>query len=564
MAGPGGSAIWLGVLIVLAGATGGQAQAPLNPPHLSEPPPQNLEQIDYSQTLVRRLAGNPDTLNPLLMQSAPESALLELLYDTPFVFGKRMDWGTNKVMVRDYRESDDHLTATLLLKEGLKWHDGHPFTAADIVFSFEQLRDPQVPACGNKLGLDTIVSCEAIGDYEVRFVHRQPSPISRINISFPIVARHVFAPVKAADPTLPQSDAARQANRHPLGNGPYRFVEWDDDELIVLERWEGYPGPKPFFKRIEFRIIRDQKIALSALLKGEIHETKLTPGQFTAQLHRPEFARVAVTAKADRWSTTYIGWNMDGSNPFFNDVRVRQAMSHALDADQILKSIYYGLHSRSVGIYPPGSWMFNPAVEPLRYSLAKAGDLLDQAKWRIDPQTGWRVRDGVSFEFELLCPSRSSIGQQMMTFYQQALRSIGVNMKLRMVEYSTLLDRRQRHEFQSYYGAWVTSLDPDQDRGMFHSHAIEGGANYVSYRNKQVDALFDKARRTLDFAERQHCYREIHRIVYEDQPFTFVGASPTLWAFNKHLHGVQFSPRGVSHWHPGPRNWWVKQGDALP
>lgn len=558
------SVAWVAMLpvvpcqVVVAGA-----QVPVNPPHLSEPPPIDAGKIDYDQTLIRRLEGNPNTLNPLLRGSDPEYVVLELLYDAPFVFDAQMRWGVNEAVVERFEESDDHLQATLVLKRGLKWHDGHPFTARDVVFSFEQLRDPQVPAAANRAGPETIVSCKADGDHAVRFVFKEASPVARVNLGFPLVARHVFAPTKSEDPTLTRSDAAVQANRHPVGNGPYRFVEWLDDERIVLERWEDYPGPAPLFKRIVFRILRDQKTALLALLGGEIDEMRLAPAQFAVQIDNPQFAKVAVGAKADQWVTNYIGWNMDGSNPFFADARVRRAMSCALDVEQLLQNVYRGLYSRSFGIYPTGCWMCDPEVKPLEHSLAEAGDLLDQSGWTIDPQTGWRTKDGVTFAFELLCPQESSTGRQTLTYYQQSLRSIGVDMKLRLVEYATSRDLRRRREFHACYGAWTHSDDPDQDRGMWHSSAIDGGANLVSYRNPRVDVLFDQAARTFDAAERQRCYREIHKLIYDDQPFTFVSVSPSLWALNKNLRGVEFGPRGAFYWHPGPRNWWVPRGARL-
>ena len=143
-------AVWL---VVLSGSAA-PAQSPVNPPQLSEPPPADGTGIDYDQTLIRRLEGNPNTLNPLFRGSAPEYTVLELLYDAPFVFDERMRWGTNDAVVERYEESGDHLTATLVLKRGLKWHDGRPFTARDVVFSFEQLRDPKVPAGANKTAIN--------------------------------------------------------------------------------------------------------------------------------------------------------------------------------------------------------------------------------------------------------------------------------------------------------------------------------------------------------------------------------------------------------------------------
>jgi peptide/nickel transport system substrate-binding protein len=290
---------------------------------------------------------------------------------------------------------------------------------------------------------------------------------------------------------------------------------------------------------------------------------RLSPADFARETQSPEFARAAVAGKADQWQINYIGWNMDGTNPFFGDARVRRAMGLALDVDAVSQSVYAGLHTRAAGIYAPGSWMFNPGVTPLPHHPKQAGTLLDAAGWKLDPQTGWRAREGTVFAFEMLCPQESSTGRQVLTYYQQALRELGVDMKLKLLEFATLRELRAKHEFQAFYGAWTTSDDPDHDRGMWESSAHNGGSNYIGYKNARVDELFYQGRRTVDFNSRRECYREIHRLIQEDQPCTFLSVAPTLWAFNKHLRGVGFSPRGVFYWHPGPRDWWVKKGDAL-
>jgi peptide/nickel transport system substrate-binding protein len=331
----------------------------------------------------------------------------------------------------------------------------------------------------------------------------------------------------------------------------------------VLERWVEYPGPRATFRRVIFRILRDPQAALMALLKGEIDETRLSPAEFASEVQNPEFARVAVAGKADQWQINYVGWNMNGANPFFADSRVRRAMSHALDVNAVLRNVYAGLYSPAVGIYPPGSWMFNPEVKPPAHDPRKAGELLDAAGWKLDPVSGWRAKDGVTFAFEMLVPQESSTGRQVLTYYQQGLRALGVEMKLRPVEFATLRELRSRHEFTAFYGAWTTSDDPDQDRAMWEAIAAEGGANYVGYRNDRVDALFVEAGRSFDAERRRECYREIHKLIQDDQPFTFISITPTLWAFNKHLRGVGFSPRGIFFWHPGPRAWWIRRGDVL-
>ncbi|UCG17800.1 MAG: hypothetical protein JSV19_07165 [Phycisphaerales bacterium] len=546
----------------------------VNPPSLSAAPPTDsvADTIAEDEWLVRHLRADPATLNPILMSSGHELVVKEMLFDEPVVYGPNLEWSLNRAMVDGYSESDDHGTAELRLKPGLVWHDGAPLTARDVVFSWRTILDDQVPAVGARAGVEAIVDCSAADPLTVRYRFAQPLPTNKWSVKFPIIPRHVYEKGRATDPSLTQSAYHQQVNRHPVGNGPYRFLEWTPSNRIVLQRWDEYPGPKPHFARMIFRIVADNNAALLMFKRGELDEMSLIPKQFARQTQDDRFAKVGVKGWAEQATVYCIGWNMDGSNPFFTDARVRRAMSHALNLPLIVEKVYDRLFTRCRGIFPPGSWVYNPDVALFQYDRKRAADLLDAAGWRIDTNDGWRYKtvrgaDGqevrARFEFTLSFAQESKTSPQVAAILQEDLKRLGVDMKLQALEYTTLRGRVFTHEFQAVAWAWTATPEPDDARYLFHSDARAEGRNFVSYSNPEVDALFEQARRSFDVDERRECYQRIARIVYEDAPYTFMINAPSLWAFHKRIRGVRFSPMGPSGFVPGVRDWWVPAGEAI-
>ena len=207
--------------------------------------------------------------------------------------------------------------------------------------------------------------------------------------------------------------------------------------------------------------------------------------------------------------------------------------------------------------------MYNPEVKDLLipYDLAKAAALLDEAGWRVDEQEGWRYKDvngqRIKFEFTLLMPQGSSTAPSMAAVFQQDLKSLGVSMKTQTIEWATFMQKTRKHEFHASIAGWGTGTDPDTGWNLWRTDEYEGGRNYGGYSNARVDELFTLGRKEFDPAERRKIYQEIHKIIYEEQPYTFIYNRPTLWGFNKRIQGVLFSPRGVFNFDPSLYAWWV-------
>jgi len=419
-----------------------------------------------------------------------------VLYTGPFSFDKEMDWMLNDEMVESFEESECHTIFTLKIKDGMTWHDGHPLTAEDIVFSWQQIRDPAVPCSAQKSGIEPVTECVALDKLTVKYVQPEPLATRLWNLSFPIIPKHIFEKDKQNNPDLITGEYYVAQSRKPVGSGPYRFVEWRENEQIVVERWEDYKGVKPYFKRIVFRIIPDSKMGLLAFEKGQTHAIEqLSAQQFAHETNTPTFTRVGYKAWGEQWTFSYIGWNMDGSNPFFTDVRVRTAMTHALDLDRIIENVFYNLATPCHGIYHPSSWMYNPAVERLTYDPQKSAALLDEAGWTVDPGDGWRYKDiggiNVRFKFTLLMPDGSPTAPLIAAMLQHDLKKLGIDMKTHRLEWSTFLDKVSKHEFQACTAAWGTGTDPDTGWNLWRTDQYKDGRNYIGYSNPRVDGLFE-------------------------------------------------------------------------
>lgn len=542
----------------------------VNPKSLFAPAPEDPAAIATDETLVRTLRGSPTTLNPIFFSSGVEGEVEDTLYDGLFTFDPNMQWRVNEAVVESYEESEDKLTATAVLREGLKWHDGAPFTAEDVRFSWQVILDERVPCPAVKSGTDQVADVVVVDARTVRFVHKEALPTNRWNILFPVLPKHVFGnPAEMEkDPTLSNSDYYNEHNRTKVvANGPYRLVEWVANDRIVVERWEEYPGPKPHFKRIVFKIQEDATVALQLFRSGGADEIELRPQQFAKETSDPDFGKVGVKGFAPEWSFSYVGWNMDGSNPFFSDVLVRRAMAHAANIEKMIDVIGFNLVTQARGIYHPDAPMYNKTIELFAFDLKKAGALLDEAGWKISDEDGWRHKtiDGkdVKFSFELLIPAGSQTGPQMAAIFAEDLKKIGVELKTRLLEWVAFQEQTHNHEFQAQTARWGTGTDPDTGWNLWHSTEYEGGRNYGGYNNPRVDELFAQGRREFDPDKRNAIYAEIQKLVYEDQPYLFLWNGSTTWAFHKRLRGVGFSPRGVFGFDPSYKSWWVAKGEAM-
>jgi peptide/nickel transport system substrate-binding protein len=325
----------------------------------------------------------------------------------------------------------------------------------------------------------------------------------------------------------------------------------------VLERRESYymhegnqVRDKPYFKTVRFKFAKDPAASLLQLKGGDLDEMILSPPQWLNETVDEDFYRKNTKARGLEWTSFHFIWNC--KVPFFSDKRVRWAMSYAMDHQQLIEQLRFGLDQPCNGMFHPTSrWAPKNPPEFLKQDLEKAATLLKEAGWEdtdgnaiLDKEIGGKR---VDFEFGILVVDRPD-RIQICNVLKQNLEKLGVRCTVRPQEFSVLQDKLLKKEFQASFGGWGTGADPDTSVNIWGS---TGERNYGSYLNPEIDALFDQGRKEFDEEKRAEIYGKIHMLAWEDQPYTWLYYQNAYYGFNKELRGYMFSPRGPYHYSPG-------------
>jgi len=449
--------------------------------------------------------------------------------------------------------SADRLTVTFRLREGVRWHDGRPVTAEDVVFTVNKVRDPAVENRSWAPPLAEIVSLEAPDPRTVVARYEKASPDFLEGWRVPLLPRHLAG----RDEDL----LTGEFSRHPVGCGPFRFVRYVPDQEIVLEANDDYWDGRPSIDRLIFKIYPDQGTAYQALLAGDLDIVTLTSGLWNEARARDDVDRFEAFAYS-MLSVWTIFWNQDGSNPFFADARVRRAMVLALDRDSFAANVVHGQARPGITTYHPDTIWADPAIGPWPHDPAEAARLLDEAGWRDADGDGVRERGGSPFRFTLMIPaSQQQLNDHIAVWLQQSWAEVGVAAEIEKLEWQAFRERRNAGRFHAATFSLTFTTSPDH-YDLYHSSARETGFNFYGLADPQIDRLCEEGRSSFDPDERRGIYYRLQERLHEQEPLTclFYFSSPVL--HDKRLKGVTPSP--LDYWRTtrGPRLWrWAEAPD---
>jgi peptide/nickel transport system substrate-binding protein len=429
------------------------------------------------------------------------------------------------------------------LRPGVRWHDGAPFTARDVTYTFERLRDPAV---ATPFGADfrDVQSVEAVDDLTVRVLYGRPFAPALESWGMGIIPRHVF---EGTDFN------AHPAHRRPVGTGPYRFVEWKTDEKIVLAANPDYFEGPPRIQRIIMRVIPDAGVQFLELRNGSVDQMGLTPDQYGAY---PEFFKNYDKYRYPAFAYTFFAFNLDRSP--FGDLRVRRALTLAVDKKEIIEGVLLGFGRSATGPFPPSSWAFNESVPDTPHDPAQARALLAQAGWRDTDGDGALDKDGKPFAFTVITNQGNKLRELAAVILQSHFAAVGVKMEIRILEWSTFIHSYvDKRNFDALILGWNLSRDPDSYTIWHSSQRGEGLYNFAGYADTEADSLLEEGRRTFDFAKRRDIYRRFHARVAEDAPYIFLYYPESLPALHKRFIGPEVAPAGLG-WNF--REWWAPKG----
>ena len=492
--------------------------------------------------LIDLMSAEPATLNPITATDAFASTIDEYIYESL----TRRNPKTLKlepVLADSWEVSDDHLTYTFHLKKNVNWQDGKPFTAKDIIYSFDRIMDPKVDAATQRNYYQDIEKIDLVDDYTVRFHYRKPYfRALEFCGGIPIVPAHLFREGEDFN--------NHPIGRTPVGTGPYKLLKWDTGKEITLIRDENYWGVKPYLQRIVFRIITNPTAALQVLKQGGLDLMPLRAIQWEKQTENKRFLQDYNKLSYYTPSYTYIGWNNE--RPVFSDRRVRQAMTLLIDRETILKKILFGLGTVVSGTFYINSPEYDKSIQPYPYDPQKAMELLTAAGWQRKNGEGPLMKDGTAFSFEFLISSGSKFAEQLATMVQENLKEVGITVTIRTLEWAVFIQKIEEHNFDACTMAWSLGWESDPYQLWHSSQAADKGSNFVGFRNKEADEIMEKARTEFDESKRILLYHRFQAILHEEQPYTFLFTPKSLVAVSRRFQNVNIYPAGLY-----PREWWV-------
>lgn len=488
----------------------------------------------YGDILVRGDIGDASNLIPLLASDTASHNICGMIYNGLVKYDKDMN------VVGDLAESWDisqnGLVITFHLRKGVKWHDGRPFTSADVLYTYQVTVDPKTPTAyaGD---FAKVKKAEAPDDYTFRVTYDKPFAPALISWNAAVLPRHLLAGKDITKSPL---------SRRPIGTGPYQFKEWVAGQKIVLVSNPAYFEGQPYIDGRITRIIPDTATMFLELRAQNIGMMGLTPLQYTRQTENNLFKNNFNKYRYLSFGYTYLGYNL--KNPLFSDKRVRQAISYAINKDEIINGVLLNLGKPANGPYKPGTWAYNDKVKIYRYNPQKARELLRDAGWTKMNQEGVLEKDGKPFVFEIVVNQGNETRQKCAEIIQRHLKEIGITVKIRVLEWSSFVtDFINKRRFDAVILGWTIPLDPDAYDVWHSSKTAPEELNFISYNNPEVDDMLEKGRSTFNQKERKKYYDRFQEILAEDQPYTFLYVPEALVIVHKRFQGIEPAAIGLEH-----------------
>jgi peptide/nickel transport system substrate-binding protein len=476
----------------------------------------------------------PSSLNPIYADDMYSVRAAELIFDR--LIGWDKEQKPAPALAISWKIADDKKSITLKLREGVKWHDGEPFTAKDVDFTLKMMTSRSSQIADRYLA-QIIQKVSLLGTHElsITFKKELSNPLRWLQLS--IIPAHRFK-----SGTVTRSDYFGQK---PVGTGPFVFTNWVGRK-INLKRNTQHWGAKSKLIGVSLQAIADKNIQSEVLRYGGIDAIIRVRPKDLPTFERDQNIRLYPYSTNDWW---YLGLNNKG---LFRDKRLREAFVYALDRDA-LRSAHLGDGQVISGPFSPNDPLYNFSVTPRPQDTEKAAKLLDEAGWKLAGDV--RKKAGKPLKARLLVPKSKESYRPLLLAIQSELRKVGI-----VVDLVTLNDAAWTREvftnknFDMTLHIWnfddLSTIYP-----LFHSN---GSRNYISYRNKEVDKLLTSANKTTDPIIYKAIYGKLHKLLHEEAPYIFLWSLTNYSSIASRVKQVNIHPFNYFHYVP---TWYKQKGD---
>lgn len=505
---------------------------------------------DYARGdwLVRAFGVAVGKLTPLVSsdvyQRIVENRILEPLAQRD---PKTLEW--KPLIARTWQVSEDGLTITFDLRRDVRFSDGEPVRADDVVFTYNLIMNPKIAAPRDRAYYERVLSVKSDGDFRVVFTLREPYFKSfEICAGLNVMPEHFYGQF-----------TEEQYNEMPgllMGSGPYVLTvdprEWRPGSgAVEVVRNEGYWGVQPAFDRLVFQEITDDTARLTTFTNDEIDQYGPTPEQYLslkddeALRSRAELYEYEPITSGYR----YIAWNQRRADKptRFADRRVRQALTMLTNRGEMCERLMVGLATISTGPFHRKGTQADPTVVPWPYDPDLAISLLTEVGFK-DRDGDGVIEDpnGDPFQFKLIYPASSANYHQMALYLKDAYARAGIVLEPDPLEWTIMLQRIDSRDFDAMTLGWSGTIEGDPNQ-IFHSSQVgEGGDNYIHLVNPELDACIDEARFTLDQDKRMKLWHKVHRILHEEQPYTFLFTQRSVMFIDRRVRNVRLTNLGLT------------------
>jgi peptide/nickel transport system substrate-binding protein len=466
--------------------------------------------------IVVAITSGPSNLDPRIATDDSTQKIQQLIFNNLMDLDDGLRVGPG---LAERLESPEPTTYVATLRRGVKFHDGHELTSADVVYTFRSFIDPEFVST-RKVAFRALAAVDARDRYTVVFTLREPF------LSFPS---------SLVIPVVPDG-AGGDFRERPVGTGPYRFVRHLVDDRVELSPFDDYFAGKPPNHGVVLRIVPDELMRGLELEKGTVDIVINDIGpDIVHQLAARERLTVTTSPGTDY---QYIGLNF--RDPALRDVRVRHALAYAIDRRAIVDHLRRGLATPARGLLPPTSWAFTPKVRTFDHDPARARALLDEAGYRDPDGDGPEPRLRLTLKI-----SNLEFNRLQATVIQQDLQAVGIALDVRTYEFATLYADVLSGNFQMYTLQWSGGAvaDPDILRQVFHStQTPPRGFNRGFFSDRRVDTLLDAASVETDQARRLELYGEVQRLLADEVPYISLWTKTNFTVAQRSIRGVHRTP----------------------